>query len=135
MEFVEPDLTCIGKDLDYLPHPTDCTKYIECFLEDSYLMTCQWGYYFDPNLKQCVHPDQSSCGKPTTITPPTHSTPHPLCWGLRPNQTVLLQYDGDCNKYWKCFGAVLTEETCPAGLLFDTNRQMCDFAEFVSCDG
>lgn len=69
----------------------------------------------------------------TTIPPWT--TPHPLCWGVRPNQIVLIPYEGDCRKYWACHGSTPELETCPVGFFFDPERQLCDFPETVDCDG
>ncbi|XP_063917456.1 peritrophin-48-like isoform X1 [Zophobas morio] len=120
---------CTGVNLDYLPYPADCSRYVECFNGNSYLMECPYGYYFDSGTKMCTIPVQSDC-----VNPPW-TTPNPLCWNVRPEQTVLIADTDDCQKYWECRGSVLTHETCPPYLLFDESRQLCDFPEFVNCEG
>ena len=51
-----------------IPHPTDCTKYIDCEDEKTNIVQCPRTSYFDPNLLTCEEsgtiPD--FCGVSTT---------------------------------------------------------------------
>jgi hypothetical protein len=122
---------CTNVVIDYFPHPSDCSRYIECYQGNSYEMSCQPGLWFHSGLKKCVAPEESDC---MGFTTPPWTTPHPICWGVRPSETVLKPYEGDCRKYWQCIGADMTLQDCPNYLLFDESRQLCDFPETVNCD-
>ncbi|MFR0679381.1 carbohydrate-binding module family 14 protein [Dysgonomonas mossii] len=45
----------------YLPHPTDCSKYIMCVLGLPVEMKCPEGLHFNPELAYCDFPENTDC--------------------------------------------------------------------------
>ncbi|XP_016973150.1 uncharacterized protein LOC108040261 isoform X3 [Drosophila rhopaloa] len=44
------------------PHPTDCTKFLNCANGQAFIMDCSPGTAFSPLSLVCVHKDQANCG-------------------------------------------------------------------------
>jgi len=57
----------------FVPHPTDCTLYYQCFGTSPILMSCPEGLFFDSTLDVCNWPDQVDC-KQQTDAPETTTT-------------------------------------------------------------
>merc|ERR1711973_784451 len=50
---------------EFVPHPTDCTLYYQCFGLTPILMSCPEGLFFDPTVDVCNWPDQVDCKQQT----------------------------------------------------------------------
>merc|ERR1712227_82882 len=50
---------------EFVPHPTDCTLYYQCFGLSPILMSCPEGLFFDPSVDVCNWPDQVDCKQQT----------------------------------------------------------------------
>merc|ERR1719228_3127178 len=50
---------------EFVPHPTDCTLYYQCFGLTPILMSCPEGLFFDPSVDVCNWPDQVDCKQQT----------------------------------------------------------------------
>ncbi|RZC33824.1 peritrophic matrix protein 5-A [Asbolus verrucosus] len=95
---------------------------------------CPDGLWFNANKKQCQTPAESGCTVTTEVSP-TWTTPIEACWGVRPSQTILRPYPGDCNRFIECYGAQSTVMVCPPHLYFNEVRQLCDWPSESGCDG
>ncbi|RAL04541.1 chitin binding peritrophin-A domain-containing protein [Aspergillus ibericus CBS 121593] len=56
---------CLGAtpEVNHLPYPGDCTKFIVCDLSDgvSTIYTCDEGLYFSVEVQTCTWPEDSGC--------------------------------------------------------------------------
>ena len=62
------DVVCPGSQdgySEFVPHPTDCTLYYQCFGLTPILMSCPEGLFFDPSVDVCNWPDQVDCKQQT----------------------------------------------------------------------
>ncbi|KFB51208.1 AGAP011063-PA-like protein [Anopheles sinensis] len=49
------------------------------------------------------------------------------------NVGIFLPHPSSCQKYLNCWGGLLVEGTCPLGLFFDLERQVCESEARVRC--
>lgn len=52
---------CDPNTIEWLPHPTDCTKYYICFHGIAHLMSCAPDLHFNRFTTQCMLPQDAQC--------------------------------------------------------------------------
>lgn len=55
MPICDPDI------IEWLPHPSDCTKYIICFHGNPHVMPCAPDLHFNRFTTQCMLPEDAQC--------------------------------------------------------------------------
>jgi hypothetical protein len=144
---------CIGAaDGSFLPRPEGgCGAYWTCAMEIGIPHICPDGLYFDP-AGLCNYPDAVTCeGAPTLptistvpptaptfvttmIPPPSNTPPGSISCAGRPNGYYIPYPANGCGGWQHCLNGVgATTGVCASGLYFDA-RQMCDWAELVTCN-
>ena len=62
-EYCDPPQPCV--DLDPLPHPESCDKYLRCFQNNWGSFDCPKGKQFDKVMLTCA--EEASCAEPCTL--------------------------------------------------------------------
>ncbi|XP_017049593.1 uncharacterized protein LOC108093796 isoform X3 [Drosophila ficusphila] len=108
------------------PHPTDCTKFLNCANGHAFIMDCSPGTAFSAASLVCVHKDVANCGAGaaangghadffqdlTTLTCPPQAQGYYL-------------HPFDCTKYLLCRGTQTFIESCQQGWVFSISQQKC----------
>jgi len=50
------------------------------------------------------------------------------------DETKRYPHESDCSKFYVCSDGMVIVQTCPRGLHFDANMEVCDYPENVDCD-
>ncbi|KAG1691850.1 Protein obstructor-E [Nymphon striatum] len=107
------------------PHPTDCSKYINCYKSHATIQQCPNCYVFNGTNNYCDFPENVDCsGK--SIATPVLSNECPGCFGL-------FQDPVNCSIFYNCIGGKGILQACPHGLYFNDETQACDFDTVVGC--
>jgi len=137
------------------PHETDCSKYYQCDhghqFEDQ---SCPEGLLFNPELLVCDWPENVECGSSDNgyfkcvWDCKKDSKPWNWwkCYGNCKSNTFTAPVDAEecapgvhaheseCNTFYMCdHGHRFPDQTCPEGLLFNSELLVCDWPENVTC--
>ncbi|XP_017121904.1 uncharacterized protein LOC108142506 isoform X3 [Drosophila elegans] len=143
-------LTCPPQVQGYYLHPFDCTKYIKCWNQQTYIESCIPGEIFSFSNQKCVPKDQ--CKGPSdhveylieTTTVTTYETDEPGHQkGLDksgeitcpPGSSGIHAHPFDCTKFLECADGETFVKVCGPGTAFSTVNKICDFAHNVDCSG
>lgn len=117
-------LNCVAPSVH--PHPTDCTKYYQCFESSEEIgvqeYDCPRGKIFDPS--------NSTCSYPTDINPSRDCRPNAQPANTTCSSDGYFVQPDDCSKYFRCVGnddgsfAVIQFE-CADGKLWNPNIIDC----------
>ncbi|XP_017049583.1 uncharacterized protein LOC108093796 isoform X2 [Drosophila ficusphila] len=112
------------------PHPTDCTKFLNCANGHAFIMDCSPGTAFSAASLVCVHKDVANCGAGAAANGGHGYSVGPAgdldcpsgVRGLRP-------HPHDLHKYLRCGIGVKTQvEQCPQGQIFDGSTLVCVYS-------
>ncbi|CAG9770095.1 unnamed protein product [Ceutorhynchus assimilis] len=132
----------------FLPNE-NCCKFWQCHNGVAYLFSCPDDLYWSPTSKSCDWPVSANCSGdgsaglcppcPSTTKPPstttTTKTPtkRPNCPQNCPIDIFLS--DCDCSKFWQCSSGVAYLKSCPHGLQWNPNLNLCDWPQQAGCTG
>jgi hypothetical protein len=126
-----------GPNVNIVPHPTDCNKFIRCEQignTTSYterVETCPGGLNFNPDLKVCDWAQNVVCrtySYATTLPPATTTRPKiDGCDGIK----QYAMHPTDCTRMIACNNGA--ELVCAANLAFDYAAQECKLATILNC--
>ncbi|XP_077979894.1 uncharacterized protein LOC144435192 isoform X3 [Glandiceps talaboti] len=133
------------------PHPTDCTKYINCGSGLEYVSSCQTGLLFNPRQLNCDWPqnvpectetrssstmvklEQSSASIVVAHSSVTNTPVSRVDCSTAPDS--LYPFPADCTKYINCGSGLEHVSPCPPGKVFNPRQRYCDWPENVpECD-
>ncbi|CAH1125955.1 unnamed protein product [Ceutorhynchus assimilis] len=140
------------KDCPYLlhvPDATSCKYFWKCDHGRAYRIKCPDGLVFNPETKLC---DYNGCeeGRGWTwedlichdistekpcceeTTPAESEEEKPCCPVACPVQ--LFVPDPNCCNYWDCTNGVATKMTCPSGLWWNPEENICDWPNSDYCN-
>ncbi|XP_052845540.1 uncharacterized protein LOC128258146 isoform X4 [Drosophila gunungcola] len=143
-------LTCPPQVQGYYLHPFDCTKYIKCWNQQTYIESCTPGEIFSFFNQKCVPKDQ--CKGPsdhveylietTTVTTyeieePGHQKSLNKSGDITcpPGSSGIHAHPFDCTKFLECANGETFVKVCGPGTAFSTVNNICDFAHNVDCSG
>ncbi|XP_070492578.1 peritrophin-48-like [Chironomus tepperi] len=112
---------CQDNKLQWLPHPTDCSRYYVCQNSILFPRSCAPGLLFNNLSGQCRLPQFSFCA----LSCPLND---------QPSNLVFLPDFHDCSRYFICDSGRAISRGCADGLLFDANNNWCDFPTNVDCE-
>nr|KAF7404154.1 hypothetical protein H0235_014848 [Vespula pensylvanica] len=104
----------VCKEGPYKPHPCECNLYYKCINNDYVLQKCPNGLDWDRRNNACKDPKDAGC-RPVCKDGPYK--PHPT----------------DCDKYYKCENGDYVLKTCPSGLHWDRERNICNKPSEAKC--
>ncbi|BFF99126.1 uncharacterized protein DMAD_07097 [Drosophila madeirensis] len=124
---VDAEPRCTPGVIGLQPHPTDCTKFLNCANGQAFVQDCGPGTAFSPAALICVHKSTVDCGAGATGQGyPQVSSEVPSC---PPGLRGLHQHRHDPHKYLVCgIGVQARVETCPHGHIFDAHQLVCVFS-------
>ncbi|KAH8335287.1 hypothetical protein KR074_005359, partial [Drosophila pseudoananassae] len=116
------------------PHPTDCTKFLNCANGQTFVQDCGPGTAFDPKLLLCAHKGSVACGS-------GGAQPYANANGISGYSAAseelgcptgyrgLRSHPHDPHKYLRCgIGVQPQVEQCPQGQVFDGFSLVCVFS-------
>ncbi|XP_037722831.1 uncharacterized protein LOC119555492 isoform X2 [Drosophila subpulchrella] len=115
------------------PHPTDCTKFLNCANGQAFVMDCAPGTAFSVASLVCVHKDVAKCGTGAQVENGAGQGPsdHAEFMLDRSTLTCPPQVQGyylhpfDCTKYVRCWNQQIFIESCTPGEIFSFSNQKC----------
>lgn len=106
-------------DCCFLPHETDCFKYILCLDSHAYVGECSRGLLFSPSIQNCDFAERVTCGESSPLCPQPN--------GLFPNAK-------QCSSYIKCSSGIPEMKYCHNGLHFSAEKKQCTDPCKANCD-
>ena len=155
-------LPCQGQD-GLFPDPADCSSYYQCYGgagQYNVRHTCSSGLVFNPKQSYCDWPYNYDCATSSNPDPTERLTTAVPVTTPRSSSTTateksstsvasgvtdkIFSCDGqdglfsdpnDCSSYYQCWGGgkFYSRNTCTAGLVFNPNRQYCDWPANYAC--
>nr|XP_029712856.1 chondroitin proteoglycan 1-like [Aedes albopictus] len=122
---------CLGEPTELIPSVNSCRSYYECSASNANLRSCETGYVFDSTVLGCVLEDAHNACQIEDI-PGAPQEVYNLCTTLVEDQ--LLPHPSRCDVYYRCVRGMLSPRMCLEGLLFDTQRGMCNLEDRVECN-
>ncbi|XP_070135692.1 uncharacterized protein teq isoform X3 [Drosophila bipectinata] len=104
------------------PHPTDCTKFLNCANGQTFIQDCGPGTAFDPKLLLCAHKGSVDCGSGGAQPYANGNGYSPASeeLGCPTGYRGLRSHPHDPHKYLRCgIGVQPQVEPCPQGQIFD----------------
>nr|XP_043065608.1 uncharacterized protein LOC108120408 isoform X2 [Drosophila bipectinata] len=113
------------------PHPTDCTKFLNCANGQTFIQDCGPGTAFDPKLLLCAHKGSVDCGSGGAQPYANGNGYSPASeeLGCPTGYRGLRSHPHDPHKYLRCgIGVQPQVEPCPQGQIFDGFSLVCVFS-------
>ncbi|XP_069142060.1 uncharacterized protein [Argopecten irradians] len=115
----------------WIEDKTDCSTFFMCYQGRHFKYICPSGLVWAPDSRMCVKKGspEDKCTTPVTARQPCVS-------GVKARES---QQD-NCAKYYECGvsrtagSSTPTLMECPYPLLFDEQKERCEFPEVVKCD-
>ncbi|XP_052845541.1 uncharacterized protein LOC128258146 isoform X5 [Drosophila gunungcola] len=108
------------------PHPSDCTKFLNCANGQAFIMDCSPGTAFSPLTLVCVHKDVANCGSGGAGSLGHADLIRDFSALTCPQQAQgYYLHPFDCTKYLKCWNQQISVENCKPGEVFSISRQEC----------
>ncbi|XP_018026015.1 hornerin isoform X2 [Hyalella azteca] len=126
----------------YYPHPTDCTKFIQCAPYGPQEMPCAPGTRWDQELLTCHHEGSTKCftgtyvdanGEPCGGSSGGGGTGGGECDIRCPESNGLFAHPADCRKWVHCSNDIPHVKDCPAKLHFDPVLRVCNWPKNAAC--
>ncbi|KAH8380271.1 hypothetical protein KR009_009760, partial [Drosophila setifemur] len=102
----------------YLPHPSDCHKFIQCSNGNEYIFDCPAGLYWDYQKYVCSG-DERLCYDGGNSNPEENVCQNGVDFAPDPS---------DCTKYIQCANGQPIERKCPDPLYWNQDIKSCDWS-------
>ncbi|KAH8288065.1 hypothetical protein KR018_011505, partial [Drosophila ironensis] len=144
-------VTCPPQSQGLYLHPFDCTKYVKCWNQQTYIESCQPGEVFRISQQRCEPKDQVKESYDrvaylidrTVVQTQTLIGQQPQGRSLDAGGDIhcpagasgLHAHPFDCTKFLECANGETYVKNCGPGTAFSTAINSCDFANKVDCTG
>ncbi|XP_052892609.1 uncharacterized protein LOC128300545 [Anopheles moucheti] len=113
--------TCQDRSDGVLPHPHDCSRYLECSRGVTTVVDCMHGEVFDNVFGKCVVGNTKTC------------RPHEdICNHQRDGEAI--KHPNECGLFVKCEKGTAVLSECPAGEIFNNYAKNCAPGDAYTCD-
>ncbi|KAG5898254.1 hypothetical protein JTB14_029632 [Gonioctena quinquepunctata] len=127
-------------EITYLPDPTNCSQYFQCFRGEKTTIVCQNGLVWNKEEEVCDYIENTDCDSTTTAATTAASFLR-LRLGERdedcPYPSDVITYITDatnCSQYFQCFRGEKTTLRCSKDKYWNEEEQVCDYKENTPCD-
>jgi len=115
--------SCPDSEFDYLiPHPTQCDAFFLCQGGRVQSRLCPDGLIFSISLAKCSLPTSGDCDGRPDLQPASGT-------GLCPRRNGIFHSSQSCTKFVKCKYDQPLKGTCAEGLVFDSEKKICAWAD------
>nr|XP_040232865.2 multiple epidermal growth factor-like domains protein 6 [Anopheles coluzzii] len=111
-ELLELEISCQNRPDGVLPHPTNCTSFLECNNGQTTISECSRGEVFDQTLERCVAGNTETCVRIDNV-----------CRD-KADGTVLA-HPNECDLFILCQGGQEVANLCPSGEILNVQAQFC----------
>ena len=127
---------------EYLQHPTDCTKFIQCAPYGPQEMSCSAGTRWDQTILTCNHESATECVTGSYIDEQGKScggvivevtTPSDKCNLVCPLVNGEFAHPTNCKKWIHCSNSIPHVKDCPKDLEFDPTMKACNWPKKTTC--
>lgn len=123
------DPLCSTNATHYLPDPNDCHKFFECDNGMLKNFTCPDGLFFNPVLSVCDWKKPSSCNQTRDEKFNIRSDSECASEGIH-----YIPDPQNCQSFFECDNGKKQHFTCPGGLFFNPEFQICDWKKPEGCN-
>ncbi|XP_026750061.2 dentin sialophosphoprotein-like [Galleria mellonella] len=131
----------------------NCNQYYHCKHGELLVRNCPVGLVFNDELDLCDWPDNVNCDR--TVVPPkppsgggsdvsseaendgdsTNNNPGEasIICAAEDSDGILIAHE-NCNQFYKCSNGLPVTISCPLDLLYNPEKENCDWPENVNCD-
>ncbi|XP_022901765.2 chondroitin proteoglycan-2-like [Onthophagus taurus] len=114
----------------FVPHPSICSKFIECHNGVGKIHNCLPGFYFNKETGSCDIPDNGICNLNAENLP---NDDIDLGIACSLDDYFYLPHPRSCQLYIRCRNGIVTVLTCWDGFYWNTAANRCDLAQTVDC--
>ncbi|KAI4463759.1 chitin binding peritrophin-a [Holotrichia oblita] len=118
---------CPNSDQTFYPHPTSCSKFIECNYGEAKVLECIDGLHYSPTLTWCDFPENVNCQLEDENT----NTGDERC---PEDGQHFYAFPEDCSKFVECNQGIYKVLDCIVGLHYNAEVGYCDFPENSNCE-
>ncbi|XP_075162252.1 tequila isoform X2 [Haematobia irritans] len=138
------DVLCPAGSQGLEPHPSDCTKFINCANGNVHIQDCGPGTAFSIPMKVCDFKEKVDCsGRGGGGVPITGYGSRPtsednvrqdrdLGISCGPGTYAIYPHPQDCHKFMRCANGRIAVENCPNGQVFSIERGSCHLENEVA---
>ncbi|KAM7357570.1 uncharacterized protein ACRADG_002858 isoform 3-T3 [Cochliomyia hominivorax] len=116
------------------PHPSDCTRFINCANGNMHIQQCGPGTAYSIPMKVCDFKHKVDCsgreGGEIVATARQEETDEIECPS---DASGLYPHPHDCTKFLQCSNGATYIQDCGPGTAFDSVRLLCDYKHKVKC--
>ncbi|KAJ8714657.1 hypothetical protein PYW07_002882 [Mythimna separata] len=112
----------------------NCDQYYICSGGVPVSRPCNDGLFYNPNNQRCDWPSNVVCGDrivPDDCACNPRNAPA-LC--AKPGSDGKLIAHENCNQFYICAHSVPVPQSCPASLLYNPDKELCDWPRSVNCE-
>ncbi|XP_049875056.1 chondroitin proteoglycan 2-like [Pectinophora gossypiella] len=126
----------------------DCHKFYKCSEGKAVTLSCPINLLYNPEMEYCDWPDNVQCGSKIVnkkkiqyvavyklpVKPLSNSDPsqaQAICAKLESDGTLVAHED--CSKFYKCSEQKPVAQSCPLDLLYNPEKEYCDWPANVEC--
>ncbi|KAI4456874.1 voltage-gated cation channel calcium and sodium [Holotrichia oblita] len=120
-------IDCPNSDQTFYPHPTSCSKFIECNYGEAKVLECIDGLHYSPTLTWCDFPENVNCQLEDENT----NTGDERC---PEDGQHFYAFPEDCSKFVECNQGIYKVLDCIVGLHYNAEVGYCDFPENSNCE-
>lgn len=130
---------CRNNISGYLPHESDCSKFIQCANGVPVTQNCGPNTVWNPNINTCDHvwaydcsgiDSDSGSGSGWSPVPEPPKNECPSDWNIE----TLLPHSTDCGQFYQCVHGQKVARPCPGGLHFNPSIDACDWPDLAGCE-
>nr|XP_022920112.1 peritrophin-1-like [Onthophagus taurus] len=157
--FADPVGTCSSdmdsKEVDFLVDSEDCSVFYKCNWGEPVQYRCNEGLHFNKETGGCDWPEIAGCNgndnennteeelsneiesnevESNETEPSENKCPNDQCPAENGAFPEIFSHPEDCDKFCKCDRGIAYDKSCPPGLHFNKELQVCDWPENAKCE-
>nr|XP_036221758.1 uncharacterized protein LOC106616975 isoform X4 [Bactrocera oleae] len=116
------------------PHPTDCTKFLNCANGNTHVQNCGPGTAFSASKKVCDFKENVDCSDRENSAYGAVNSRDSRQYVFCPaGASGLHPHPYDCTRFLNCAHGQMVVQSCGPGTAFDRVKSICDYVQNVDC--